>query len=367
MKRNIILLSISALCLLTSCFKGNQEGDSYNIEYYISGNEHRMVDDDQHVVIPTIFKSDKVLYQLEANSMVQDVTLKNSDVYSCGFYFDDDEILPRPRYWKNNEPVSVNLGCEHAYFTGIVCQGENIFALGNMYVDYDSCGFITKDGQVIFKSETGYVFDRFLIYPSGTIIVAGHDETAGYIWNIYEDNDKKWQSEKGKVTPKGDDYTYMANEVFGYGNSIYISWDRYNAETMECNACYSINNSISSAVFKELSSEESHANSITVFNSNLYIGGYVYRKTMEKTSAMWNNETFTDYGKELNGENYVFKSLYDSNFLHILVINESKMLISLTNSWQAGSFEFAIPAAFEPTGLFIKYTKVSGSSGNMTR
>lgn len=367
MKRNIILLSISALCILTSCFKNDQEGQSYNIDYYISGNEHRMVDDSKHVVIPTIFKSDKVLYQLEANSLVQDVTLRDSDVYSCGAYFADDEILPRPRYWKNNQLVDVNLGCEHAYFTKIACQGENIFALGNMYVDDDSCGFITKDGQVIFKSETGYVFDCFMPFSSGTIIVAGHDETAGYLWSIYEDKDKKWQSEKGKATPNNEDYTYMATEVFGYGNTVYVSWDRYDSETMECNACYSVNSSIISAVFKELSKDESHANSITVFNNNLYIGGYVYRDTMEKTSAMWNNGEFTDYGKELKGGNYVFKNMFDGTFMHILVANENKMLISLTNAWQAGSFEFAIPAAFEPTGLFVNYTKVSGDSGNMPR
>lgn len=367
MKHNIILLSISALCLLTSCFKDDPQKESYDIVYYISGNEHRVVDDGVDVTIPTIFKSDKVLFQLEANSIVKDVTLKNKDVFSCGYYFLDDEILPRPRYWRNKDLVTVSLNCDHASFNGITSLDDSVYAFGNMYTEDNCCGFITKDEQVIFKSENGYLFDSFLIYPSGTLIVAGHDENAGYIWSIYLNSDKKWVADKGKVTPDDKGYTYVASEITGYRETVYVSWTRYDAKTMTGNACYSKNYSVGSSTFTVLSSQESYANSITIFNNYLYTGGYVYRNTDEKTSAMWSNEVFSDYGKELKGENYVFKTIYDGNFLHIIVANENKLLISLSNTWQGGSFEFAIPAGFEPTGLFIDYTKVSDGSGNMPR
>lgn len=355
-RKNFIFLVCAAAMTLTSCFKNEAQQETYSIDYYIAGNEMWM-DDDTQVNIPMIYKTGKVLYRMESDCFVRDVALIGKDVYACGCSVDENH-LQHPVYWKNGQIVKLDASELTGAFIQIGTLGEHIYGIGNIVKEDGEHGVIIKNGEIIYTIPTANaVFDAFTL-GTGTFYVAGHKDKAGYLWTIVEE-DKNYKLYEDRITPK-DDNSYSATDIGIYYNRLVAAWNKIDAGTGKIYACYS-----QSVQFTELGKENSLSTSICAFNNMLYVGGSAQRNDGKYSAYMWMNGMGDEYGKDFKNESAIFKLINDGMFFHILVHETGKMYISFSDMFQAQALDFEVAETFVPEGLYITYTKTSGSSSEI--
>lgn len=358
MKRNFFLIALSGLCLLTSCFKDTPQ-EAVVIDYIITGNETRIVDDGAKVNVPIVYKTDKVLYTLDVNHFATDVTANGDDLYICGCAIDEDNNM-HPCIWKNGKLSNSSLQSKTGYITKIVCNDNAIYCMGNFVEEDGVHGFIAKNDEIIFCcEEPRSVFDAFCMDKNLNFYVAGHKDNAAVLWTITK-KDKEYNSVE-KVLAKEEGKYYTAGDIGGFGYSIFIGWNRVDMSDGKEMAFYTRD---ISDMFK-ISGEQFHVNSIAMYNNSyLYLAGYSFTEDGQREATTWcDGNKFPFFKEKKDGNSEIFKYVYDGVFQHILVHTEGKMTLVASNSYQNVSLDFDVAKSFVPSGLYITYKKGSSAKG----
>lgn len=353
--KKILSFSLAAFSLLlTSCFK-QQQPEKININYYICGNIVQQGADETFTSEPVIYMNSdmKRLSTDEAFCFVNDITVTDNDTYAAGYYLDED-FQKCFKFWKNGESHLPLLKAK-GEISKITFVNNKLYALGTIMKDDVSYGVILEDGNIIYEcADEDSHFDVF-----GTngysFLIAGSVGNEGVYWLCYREKENDKFDFKKTTVMKKDDCSYTPSDITGTYSLPVISWNEFNGKELTNTGCFSVGQSITT-----MKEKDSYLNSICVYNGQYLSGGYVV-KDNERKAYNWIGNEANEYGKTLTGNHYVFKCIYDGNLLHFITVveKESNIYFDVSGMSGYGSFKMPVKAGFQPTSIFITYTKES--------
>lgn len=356
MRKFHLLAGIAALMTLTSCPEVDQPKDSYALDYYFGGN---IIDEDG---CPTavVYMNSKELLRLDDGVYITGMVNKNGTIYSSGYY-KDENLQPHAVFYKDDrmENSSIN-------FPSDVLQSglfdNSVYGVGNAYREDGSHGILIRDGEVIFEMEEANTkFSAFIVGTDGAFYIAGNKGKQGYLFVLdrVSSKDPFKLTFFRRITPETDtDNYYEASDI--RSSHPIISWNRYSPDGERCVAGYSVG-----YTYMDLTTAQSYINSTTAYHGYYYAGGYTYRADGTRVGTIWCNGQENHYGDTVKEDNYIFKCIFDSVLMHYVLVSDGKINVQIVDSYYTASTDFTVASGFQPTCMYVTYTKTSANDGSL--
>lgn len=351
MKKILSFSLIAFSVLLTSCFKP-QQPEKININYYICGN----INSDTPANDPVIYKNGVISHLSTSGEycFVSDMCINGGDIYAAGYSIDENGDMYF-KFWKNGESHLPLLRAK-GEISKITFNDSKMYAVGTIDKEGVSHGVILEDGNPIYECQDEDSHFNLFGTNGNFFLVAGTVGLEGVYWIISKENEK-YAAEKVSVLKK-EGFQYIPSDITGTYNTPVISWNETNMEDSSSRGCFTVGKS--NTMLKE---ENSHINSIYVYNGFYNSAGYI-RKESETKAYTWAGTEANEYGRSLSGNSYVFKTVFDGSSVHMVTVAESENNIYFDVSGMIGygTFKMKYDQGFTPSSIFITYTKDSNGA-----
>lgn len=153
-----LIVLIGATVAVSSCKKEEQPQTQYDATFYLGLRQENE---------SYIYKDNQPLYKLEQDSWVYGVAaMPDGSIYACG------SVASEPAIWKDGKRIELNIGSGgYSSLYSMTVRGNDWLCCGSIFDTEGMYSVILKNGELVYKSDTGIRFECMDCSDSGECYV----------------------------------------------------------------------------------------------------------------------------------------------------------------------------------------------------
>lgn len=282
-----LLVFAGAVATGSSCSKEEKPQPQYDATFYLGlhcDNES------------WIYKDNQLLYKLEPDSWIDGLaTMSDGSIYACG------SVMSESALWKDGKRMELDIdGAGESRLFDMVVRGNDWLCCGAIFDDNGTYGIILKNGEIVYRSDYGVLFECMDCGNSGDCYVVASKERDIMLLQI-ESSTWKLVSSRIIVTESEDNIWETCIHV---GRSdIAVGISETDTEKWETDARCWLNGTLMDI------GEKSSIRDVTFFGGYLVLGGSYENITrpdpesieFHNSAVQWVNGTPQDFSYECTG------------------------------------------------------------------